>query len=178
MVSIESLYCVDVSYLAYLSILVSDPVVLYCSPTISSFSFRVSSRPGSTAPGFSTTLPPCVSIVRNGTRQTLVADRPHAAQKTAVYGFKGVSALSRDNETELYTAVKMPRPTVIASRVRVWKIPPAIDCWCAGSADMTYMFATLNSRSAPMTMRHRLGKMKAQYEESSCWSARRRKETV
>ena len=174
---VESLFRNAILQLVYLSTRASIPAVVFCvcdstgSPT-------TISRLGTTAAGCSATVPPCVPILRNGTRQTLVADSPHAAQKTAVYGFKGVCALSRDDETELYTAVEIPRPTVIASRVSVWKIPPAIDCWCTGSADMTYMFATLNSRSAPMTMRFRLGKMNAQYEDSCFWSARRRKERV
>ena len=68
------------------------------------------------------------------------------------------------------------------------KIPPATDCCAGGSEDITYIlegqlklvkeagkrtFATLNSKSAPITDRRSEGKMKAQYELPTFMVAKR-----
>ncbi len=62
----------------------------------------------------------------------------------------------------LNIAVEIPRPMVTQSLVTVLKIPPAMDCCLGGRDDITYMLATLNSRSAPITVRQRDGKVMAQ----------------
>ena len=110
-------------------------------------------------------LAPCDLIVRNGRKNR---DRPapaSATQNVAWYARKGAcKPLSAEPLSPLNTAVEMPSPILEQTRETVLNMPPATDCCSDGKDDITYIFVTVNSKSAPITDNTKEGKVNAHQE--------------